>query len=273
MTTMLEVMTGRLGIQEIPGKKNNPVIVGWAAKAGHPEIVDDETSWCSICMSSAAVEAELPCPPVNINTMAKSWLTWGVGVELEDVQPGDVAVWPRGDPRGPYGHVNIVEEVVDHQRWVVCIGGNQGGLKGGDAVTRAKPRKKSEALGFRRAVPVTIKALREAGSTEVRKGDQLQNAGTAGGIVSAAIAAVNTMTGPVAVPKFADVKESLSWWQEIMGGVNAVGELISAHPWIAGTLIVGALCFLIGHQLKAARLAKHAAGVPLSSQIPALGSA
>jgi hypothetical protein len=43
--------------------------------------------------------------------------------------------------------------------------------------------------------------------------------------------------------------------------------LVLAHPWLAGTCLVGALLILIGHQLKAARVAKAAAGVPLSSQV------
>src|SRR5262245_32697517 len=107
MPTLLEVMQSRLGVQEVPGKKHNPIIVGWFEAIGHPEVADDETSWCATALGSAALEAGLPIPPRNVNMMARSWLTWGVKVEPTDVAPGDVAIWPRGDPRGWQGHVNV----------------------------------------------------------------------------------------------------------------------------------------------------------------------
>src|SRR5262245_8547417 len=136
MPSMLEVMEGRLGIQEIPGKKHNPTIVAWATEIGWPSILDDETSWCSICMCSAALEAGLPMPPLSSRPAARSWLTWGVTVSRDDIQPGDVAVWPRG--KAWQGHVSIVKEVLPDGR-IKCIGGNQGGLAGGDAVTLTRP--------------------------------------------------------------------------------------------------------------------------------------
>lgn len=269
MASMLEVMRGRIGIAEFPGAKaNNPTIVGWAAAIGHPEIHDDETSWCSICMCAAAKEAGMPFPSANVNTMARSWLTWGKAVELEDVQPGDVAVWPRGNPNGPYGHVNIVEVVAKDK--VICIGGNQSTGKGADAVTRSLPRKKSDAVGFRRGVAPTVPELRKAGSTEIKKGDQVQNTGMAVTFLSSITAAIAEMFGPTQVPHFADVGQGLSWWQGILGGVNAIGGLLAAHPWLAGTVIGGAFLIIIGHQIKAHRVAKAAAGVPLSAEVARL---
>lgn len=270
MPTLLEVMQSRLGIQEVPGKGNNPVIIGWFKAVGHPEIRDDETSWCSICCGSAALEAGLPIPPVNINMMARSWLTWGIAVDLDDVEPGDVAVWPRNNSTWQ-GHVNVVEKVDGD--FVSCIGGNQSGLKGGDAVTRARPRHKSEALGFRRGVPATVHDLRNAGSTEIKKGDTVQNSGTIGLIATATVATVKEMLGPVDVPQFATTKESLDFWQAIIGGFNAVWKLISANPWLAGAVIVALGLVLVGRKLKTDRVAKHAAGIPISAEVAKLEAA
>src|SRR5262245_24311085 len=142
MPTMLEVMQARIGVAEFAGRKHNEVIIGYFNDAGHPEVVDDETSWCSAACCSAAKAAGLPMPPTNINLMARAWLTWGTKVKLDDVRPGDVAVWPRGSSTWQ-GHVNIVETVDGDT--VTCIGGNQSTKKGGDAVTRSKPRAKDEA--------------------------------------------------------------------------------------------------------------------------------
>lgn len=272
MATMLEVMESRLGIQEIPGKAHNKIIVGWAAQIGHGEVTDDETSWCSICACSAAMDAGLPIPPHNIRLLARSWLTWGVSAG-GDVRVGDVAVWPRKEKW--QGHVNVVKDVRTYRGklQVRCIGGNQGGLKGGDAVTLTDWIDAKGALDFRRAVPATVPDLRKAGSTEIKKADQIQNGGWLVTVIPATIASIQSFFGPVAVPDFKNVQEGLTFWQSILGGFNAIGSLIGAHPWIAGTILVGGLCVMVGHKIKAARIAKHQAGVPLSAEVAKLAGA
>jgi hypothetical protein len=35
---LLTVMQSRLGIQEVPGDGDNPVILGWFKAIGHPEV-------------------------------------------------------------------------------------------------------------------------------------------------------------------------------------------------------------------------------------------
>jgi uncharacterized protein (TIGR02594 family) len=273
--SLLAVMESRLGIQEVPGKKHNPIIVGWFEDIGHAEVVDDETSWCSVCCASAAKEAGLPMPPVNVRMMARSWLTWGVGVPDGNAKPGDVAIWPRGDPKGWQGHVNVVKEVRrnivpgGNDIQVRCIGGNQSGLKGGDAVTLSGWQDASKALGFRRPVEATVPALRSAGSTEIRKGDQVQNAGWLVTVIPATIAAVKELLEPVQVPEFATLPEALTWYETVMRGLNAIGGLVLAYPWLAGTAFLGLVCILVGRRLKAKRLAKHAAGIPIAAEVEA----
>jgi uncharacterized protein (TIGR02594 family) len=265
-------MQSRLGVAEVRGKQHNPIIVQWASAIGHPEVADDETSWCSICVASAALEAGLSTPAHNVRMMARSWLTWGVKVDPDDIQPGDVAIWSRGDPRGWQGHVNVVETVKPDGR-VVCIGGNQSTGKGYDAVTRTAPQDARKALGFRRAVPATIPALRKAGSTEVRKGDQMQNAGWIVTVIPAAIATVKELLAPVQVPSLPSLPEQLSWYSTLLSAAGSVWELIAAHPWLAGTVLIGIGCVLVGRRMKAARLAKHEAGVPLSVEVAKLEAA
>lgn len=273
MPTLLEVWESRIGIAEVAGAKNNPIILEWWKDAGHPEIIDDETAWCSGSMCSAAKEAGLPFPPVNVNPMARSWLTWGKKVEPAEVQPGDVTIWPRGNPAGPYAHVNCVKEVRKKNKRIEvrCIGGNQSHPSGG-AVTLTDWIDVKGALpnGVRRAVPATVPELRKAGSSEIKKADRVQNAGSLLTILAAIVAAVKDLFGPVDVPKFADLKEGLDWWQTILGGANAVGRLFLDNPWLGGTLLVGGILILVGRQIKAARIAKHEAGVPLSAEVSKL---
>lgn len=276
MPTMLEVMQSRVGTQEIPGKAHNKVILQMWKDAGHEEIIDDETSWCSGSMCSAAFRAGMPFPPVNVNTMARSWLTWGVRVDRKDVQPGDVAVWPRGNPAGPYGHVNIVEEVTKDRRKVICIGGNQGGMSGGDAITRAKPRMISEAVDFRRGVAATIPALREAGSTTIKNADRKEKLGIIAVFLTPIVEGfryVTGMFGPIDVPTFATLPEGLSWWQTILGTANGIADYALAHPWLAATIIAGLALWGISRLEKTGRVAEHATGIPIAAEVAKLEAA
>jgi uncharacterized protein (TIGR02594 family) len=270
----LEVMQSRIGIQEYPGAKNNPVILRWFAEIGHPEIIDETTSWCSVCASSAAIESGLPCPPVKVNMMARSWLQWGVKVKPDDIQPGDVAVWPRGNSNWQ-GHVNVVESVVGDR--VICVGGNQSGLRGGDAVTRAKPRPISEALGFRRGVPATVKDLRKAGSTEIKTADTLEKAALvgvpiAGGVGKAieSVAAANIPV-PAVSPEVTEAlksgAESIGFGQTLVEGSNAILGILVKSPWLFAVGVAAIALLFIARKLRKDRVKRAADGVPLSSQL------
>lgn len=277
MPTLLEVWESRIGIQEVPGAKHNPIIVGWAADAGHPEILDDETSWCSLSMCSAAKEAALPFPPVNVNPMARSWLTWGVKVEVEDVQPGDVVVWSRGNPAGPYGHVNCVRDVRQRgaRTEIRCIGGNQSGLKGGDAVTVTAWLDASKAIGIRRAVPATVKDLRQAGSTTIKDADNEEKLGIVGvlftPIFEGARSTIEAMFGPVSPPQFASLPDGLSWWGTLLETAGRVGTYAKDHPVMAAILLVGIGMVVRSQLRKRGRVAEHAAGIPIAAEVAKLG--
>jgi uncharacterized protein (TIGR02594 family) len=277
MPTLVEVWDSRLGIAEIAGKKHNPIILGWCREVGWESIVDDETAWCATSMCSAAKEAGLPMPPHNQRPLARSWLTMGKGVSVAEADVGDVVVWPRGNSSWQ-GHVNMIREIkrAKGKVQVRCIGGNQSHESGG-AVTLTGWQDLKGAIGVRRLVPATVPALREAGSTEIKQADRIQNSGTAVTFIPMMWAAVQTawnqMFGPVDVPKFASLPESLSWWQALLEGARALLGLVAEHPWLAGTLVMGLLCVLVGRQLKANRVAKHAAGVPLSVEVAKLAEA
>lgn len=279
MPTLLEVWESRLGIQEVPGPKHNPIIVGWAADAGHPEIVDDETSWCSLAACSAAKEAGLPFPPTNVNPMARSWLTWGVRVAPGEVQPGDVAIWSRGNPKGPFGHVNCVKEVrkKNGRIEVRCIGGNQSGLKGGDAVTLTAWLDSGKALGFRRPVPATVKDLRTAGSSTIKDADTQEKLGI-GGIFSVPIfegvrTVFERMFGSVEPPQFASLPDGISWWGTLLDQADRVVGYAVAHPWLATVLVIGIGLVVHSQLRKRGRVAEHAAGIPIAAEVAKLQEA
>lgn len=129
------------GIKELSGSRHNPVIVGFFAKSGHPEIKDDETAWCSAFVN--AVFYEYGVKGTN-NLMARSWLKWSQGEKVSTPKYGDVVIFSRGN-NGYSGHVGFFVRWDDE--FVYVLGGNQGNTVKVSAYPRAR------LLGFRRLKP------------------------------------------------------------------------------------------------------------------------
>jgi len=278
MTELIEVWESRLGVEEITGKNNNATILQWCIDAGHPEIVDDETAWCSTSMCSAAKEAGLPFPPVNVNPMARSWLTMGVRVDPADVQPSDVVVWPRGGPNSGQGHVNCVKDVrkrAGGKIEVRCIGGNQSKKGTNGAVTLTDWVDLAGALpnGVRRLVPPTVKALRQAGSTTIAQADDLQKVATIGVATTPVIAGLEQITAPVQVPATKVLPEALGWWQATLDSVAAIWAYLHLHPYLGVVVLAAVTLALWAHKQKQGRVAEHAAGIPIAAEVARLQEA
>ena len=279
MPTLLEVWESRLGIAEVAGKKHNDLILQWWSDAGHPEIIDDETAWCSGAQCSAAKAAGLPFPPVNINPMARSWLTMGVRVDRKDVQPGDVIVWPRGKPNSGSGHVNCVKEVRKRGSTIEvrCIGGNQSHKSGG-AVTLTGWTDLAGALpnGVRRLVPATVKDLRQAGSTTIKQADNVEKLGILAVFTTPIIEGVRwvaSLFGGVDVPKFVSLPDGLTWWQTVLGTANGIYGYMGEHPYLAVTLVCGLGAFAFSRRTKTGRVEEHANGMPIAAEVARLQEA
>jgi len=96
------------------------------------------TAWCAGYVNSSLAQAGLEGTGSN---MARSFMNWGTGVS--DPRKGDLAVFSRGDPKGPYGHVGFFEGY-DKDGNIIVLGGNQN-----DAVSR-QTYSAERLLGFRR---------------------------------------------------------------------------------------------------------------------------
>lgn len=118
---ILEAAGRHLGVEEWPGARHNPAIVGFAKGAGHPQVRDDETPWCASFVG--AVLAELGLPTTG-SLSARSYEKWGRGVQVQVAEPGDVVVLWRGSPTSWQGHVAFLVRL----KGDACIlrGGNQG---------------------------------------------------------------------------------------------------------------------------------------------------
>lgn len=110
-----------LGTREIPGKKNNPLIVRWLRQIAS-WVSDDETAWCSAFVNHCAEEAGYERSG-KLN--ARSWLDVGQSVPVSESRKGDVVILWRGTKNGWEGHVAFLDHYNPVRGLVYLLGGNQ----------------------------------------------------------------------------------------------------------------------------------------------------
>ena len=96
------------------------------------------TAWCAAFVNATLQQSGQQGTGSN---MARSFMNWGQPVDQP--QRGDLAVFSRGDPNGPYGHVGFFDGY-NPDGTIRVLGGNQG-----DAVSVAS-YSPNALLGFRR---------------------------------------------------------------------------------------------------------------------------
>ena len=137
--TPFEIACGLIGTTEGPGPEDNPAVMEMYASVGHDWVEHDSVAWCAAFVGHCLERAGLRS---TRKLTARSYLDWGVPVEMADAQPGDIAVIPRGSSSWQ-GHVFFIDRI--EGAWVWGLGGNQG-----DAVN-IKRYRVSKLLGVRRA--------------------------------------------------------------------------------------------------------------------------
>lgn len=138
-----------VGIAEIAGAKDHPLVVWWLSLCGLKDS-KDETAWCSAFVNGIAWELRLPR---SKSAAARSWLTIGRPVTLQEAEAAfDVVVLKRGTGSQPgpevlnaAGHVGFFAGR-DGSNRVLVLGGNQG-----NAVS-LEPFDPKNILGVRRLV-------------------------------------------------------------------------------------------------------------------------
>jgi uncharacterized protein (TIGR02594 family) len=105
------------------------------------------TEWCAAFVNSVLAVSGIPgSETVHHNPLlARSFLSWGEPVDREDIQKGDIVIFPRGW-EGWQGHVGFYVETVWEESveyWAI-LGGNQRNSVGVDLYPA------SRAIGIRR---------------------------------------------------------------------------------------------------------------------------
>jgi uncharacterized protein (TIGR02594 family) len=118
MTTAYDLARADIGTVEWRNG-NNPKVLAYFADTGNAWVKDDETAWCAAFVGSMLHRAgQKGTGKLN----ARSYLDWGVPVDLQDALPGDVVVFKRGNSTWQ-GHVAFF--VRRSGAFVTVLGGNQ----------------------------------------------------------------------------------------------------------------------------------------------------
>lgn len=116
-----------VGLKEIIGSQHEREIVRFFDEVGHGWVQDDETAWCAAFAGAMLERAGLPSTR-KLN--ARSYLSWGVGIDLSMARRGDIVVFRRGNSTWQ-GHVGFY---VGHGgSKITVLGGNQKNAVGIDA--------------------------------------------------------------------------------------------------------------------------------------------
>lgn len=133
------------GIKEVGGNVDNPQIMAML-KLDNEWPSEDEVPWCSAFANYICWLARLPR---SKDLRARSWLNIGIGIQLDQAEPGDIVVIKRGKGEQPgpenttaQGHVGFYSGITGDL--IEILGGNQS-----DTVKISRyPR--SRLLGVRR---------------------------------------------------------------------------------------------------------------------------
>jgi len=112
----LKIARGEMGEAEVPGPESNPRIAEYLGTVGMAG--DDEIAWCSAFVNWViTMDGREGTNKPN----ARSWMNWGRMVNLDDVLPGDVCIFSRGNSW--QGHVAFY--MAHDDTAVRVLGGNQ----------------------------------------------------------------------------------------------------------------------------------------------------
>jgi uncharacterized protein (TIGR02594 family) len=137
--TPFDIARSYLGTTEGPGIEDNPAILEMYASIGQDWVEHDDVAWCAAfvghCLERAGIKS-------TRRLTARSYLSWGIPVDVFDAQHGDIGIISRGSASWQ-GHVFFIDRIEGN--WVFGLGGNQS-----DAVN-IKRYPVAKLLGVRRA--------------------------------------------------------------------------------------------------------------------------
>jgi uncharacterized protein (TIGR02594 family) len=164
LAVLLSACTPSIGIEhteqqrtQIRVENGNPTIkaiqyVGLTERQDRQELkeltgVDPvRTEWCAAFVNAVLEESDIKSNNDHKYPLtARAFLDWGQKISKENIKPGDLVVFPRGN-QGWQGHVGfyLKTEIVNGKEYYLILGGNQNNK------VSIVPYRASRALGIRR---------------------------------------------------------------------------------------------------------------------------
>ena len=162
MEELIKIAASQLGVHEIHGTEDNPVIVNYARETGITGISNDEISWCSTFVNWVCMKAGFR---MSGKPDARSWLN--IGEKITSPKPGDIVVFWRESLQSWKGHVGFFMGYSSDGSKVFSLGGNQG-----DAVS-IKAYDAAKVLGFRRIAEVVNIGIPQPVLEKDSRGDEV----------------------------------------------------------------------------------------------------
>ena len=240
--TPFDIAKSYIGTTEGAGPTDNPKIMEMYASVGQAHVEHDEVAWCAAfvghCLEQAGIRSTR-----RLN--ARSYLDWGVPVEVAETRRGDIGVIPRGSSSWQ-GHVFFIDRV--EGAWVWGLGGNQD-----DAVT-VKRYPVSKLLGVRRAGNVALAVTASVEAVQRR----LNALGYHEvGQIDGAIGAAGSIGSQIA-PALIEAEHARETAGRLFALLGLETWLVAALPWIGAAVFVGVIfCAL---RARAARIEDHRSG-------------
>lgn len=122
-----------IGLHEIAGARNNPIILRWWTAIRAP-FTNDETPWCAAFVGGILEESGIRS---SRSAAARSYLNWGQ--KLASPAVGSIVVFERGPSTGHVAFV-VGRDAVGN---LMCLGGNQSNM------VCIEPKPRSRVLGYR----------------------------------------------------------------------------------------------------------------------------
>lgn len=123
-----------IGIHEVPGAGNNPIIMEWAEKLGVKDKYEaDSMAWCALDFGMVIINSGKHLPLTGWDILrALSYVKFGMQVNKEDAMFGDTMILKR--PEG--GHVGLYIGEDDDAYHI--LGGNQSDAHGFTRIAKAR---------------------------------------------------------------------------------------------------------------------------------------
>ncbi|MGO4917823.1 TIGR02594 family protein [Pseudogemmobacter sp. W21_MBD1_M6] len=115
--TPYDIARTYIGTTEGPGPADNPKILEMYATIGQDWVEHDDVAWCAAFVGHCLEQAGLRS---TRKLTARSYLEWGVPVELAEAQEGDIVVFRRGSSSWQ-GHVGFF--VAQSGQMIEVLGG------------------------------------------------------------------------------------------------------------------------------------------------------